>query len=86
MAGRPAADVAFYCPVPSPDLIKRRLKTEKYALTSIGLEKRCTACAELWPADSQFFFPAKNSPTGLHCYCKACYMERKYPERYTSAA
>lgn len=45
------------------------------------LLKRCSACREYWSADSEFFFPGRNYDDGLHCMCKACYLERLYAKR-----
>lgn len=44
------------------------------------LAKRCAKCREYWPADREFFYPAYHVPHGLHAYCKACYLEKRWPE------
>jgi hypothetical protein len=39
-------------------------------------EKRCISCGEYWPADEEFFVPAKASRDGLSARCHACVKER----------
>lgn len=41
----------------------------------LGPEKFCTRCREWWPADPEFFYPAKAGAAGLFYCCKACYRE-----------
>ena len=66
-----------YCPVIAPDVICRAIKTQRARLDADGeLERRCSWCDEFWPADTEFF-QAGNTSFGLHCYCKACFTERR---------
>jgi hypothetical protein len=44
----------------------------------LGREKRCSRCGEWWPADTEFF---NRQGAGLHCWCKACVIERCYELR-----
>ena len=37
-----------------------------------GPEKFCGTCREWWPADTEFFFRDRGSPSGLYTSCKAC--------------
>lgn len=64
---------------PTPDLLRKRLKNGGYRIEEDGLYKRCTTCRDYWPADSEFFFSSVSDTDGLNCYCKACYLERRYP-------
>lgn len=43
--------------------------------TPEGPEKFCVRCKEWWPADGEFFQPAKNRAGGLFYCCKACFAE-----------
>jgi RNase P subunit RPR2 len=40
-------------------------------------EKYCPSCDEWWPADKEFFFSGGHGD--LMARCKACYLERRYP-------
>ena len=53
------------------------LKSGRYKITKLGVEQKCSTCNEYWPLDSDFFFRASYSPTGLQRMCKACIIERK---------
>lgn len=61
------------CPIPKPGALKLGFKQGRYLITDIGLERYCGKCEEYWPADTEFFFHAPQTASGLHCYCKACY-------------
>lgn len=63
-----------YCPIPSPDVLAKRLASGVYVFTEFGLEMRCSKCREYYPADTEFFFSQPNSAGGLHRCCKACYL------------
>lgn len=66
-----------------PALLQRRLTNGGYRFDELGeLEKRCAACREYWPADNEFFHTGPGYDDRLHCYCKACYIERRRPERH----
>jgi RNase P subunit RPR2 len=41
------------------------------------LEKYCSGCQEWWPADTEFFYSAGDGKLGN--ICKACYLEKRYP-------
>lgn len=74
-----------YCPVPPASVRAKRLRSGKYRLGSLGLEIYCPRCADYWPADTEFFFPA-NRATGLNTYCKACFIEWRAERRKKAAA
>jgi len=59
--------------------LKQGFKQGRYQLTAIGLERLCAKCDEYWPADTEFFWASPGSATGLHCWCKACYIAWKKP-------
>lgn len=63
---------------PSPSLMATGLVTGKYQYQDGELYKRCSRCCDYWPADSEFFFANKNGD-GIDNTCRACYMERRYP-------
>ncbi|PWG62890.1 hypothetical protein DEM34_10700 [Spiribacter halobius] len=65
-----------YCPLPSRQLLARRLANGKYIFGPDGLEKRCCGCEEYWPADTEFWFAVPSAADGLQSMCKACYAER----------
>lgn len=71
-----ADSLGAYCPALTVERIRRGCTKGRYALTSIGLERRCSRCKEMWPADTEFFF-AFHAPSsdGLASHCKACYRE-----------
>lgn len=76
MAGIAKADLTPHCPIPSPATLARGLRTGSYAVTGIGLERRCSNCSDYWPADTEFFWSSPGTGAGLHCWCKACYSAR----------
>lgn len=43
--------------------------------SELGVEKRCLACKQFWPADSEFFAPRKNARNPLSPRCRACIAE-----------
>lgn len=45
------------------------------AESELGLEKRCLACRQFWPADSEFFEPRRNWRNPLSQRCRACIAE-----------
>lgn len=62
----------------SEDLLEQRLASGKYRYDpDLGLEKRCSACKEYLPADSEFFFAGRDRD-GLHCQCKVCNDESRH--------
>jgi hypothetical protein len=62
-------------------LLRRRLASGSYRFDTDGeLEKRCARCMDYWPADEEFFYTGRAYPDGLHCFCKACYVEKRFPE------
>lgn len=75
-----------FCPIPRPELLALRLRKGKYKFTVAGLEKFCARCQSYWPADTEFFFPCRTNRDGLHEWCRACYMEWRWPERYDASA
>ena len=75
-----------YCPIPAPPVLRKRLAEGRYVFTDLGLELRCPACGDYWPADTEFFFPQPGKTGGLHCYCKACYREKTRAAQERKAA
>ena len=63
---------------PPQHTLERRLQRGEYQFQVDGLYKLCTRCSDYWPADSEFFYASK-SPDGLTSWCKACYIEWRYP-------
>ena len=61
------------CPFLSREHIQRGLSSGRYAMTRLGLERRCTRCGEYWPADTEFFYFQPSASGGLNCYCHDCY-------------
>lgn len=45
----------------------------------LGPVKWCPVCKEYWPADTEFFYQAKLRADGLHSYCIACHVEKRWP-------
>lgn len=73
----------WFCPLWKPGLVQQRVLRGKAQTNAIGeLEKACSSCKEFWPADTEFFYPQSSARDGLHTWCKACYLEWRYPERY----
>lgn len=64
------------CPA---SLHAKRIKSGNYRIEDGQLQKRCSRCKEHWPADSEFFYSMASSQDGLHCWCKACYQQWRYP-------
>lgn len=81
---RPSEDLiqGYYCPLPNLRLLPKWLANGKYHYEDGTLEKLCCRCNTYWPADTEFYFPMIYHNDGLHTCCKACYLERRYPERY----
>lgn len=52
--------------------LRRGIKSGLYRQTELGLEKRCSACGDYWPADPEFFYPKGGR---LASQCKACFRE-----------
>jgi len=72
-----------FCPIPPPHIRALRLANGRYRINECGdLEKPCGACHEWWPADTEFYFGERNAPDGLSSACRACYLLRRYPERF----
>lgn len=62
----------------NPELLEARIGSGKYRRDPIlGLEKRCAACREYFPADSEFFF-AGSDGDHLHCFCKDCHTQSRH--------
>lgn len=64
--------------MPSTMLMADGLVTGKYLYLDDELHKRCAKCREYWPADTEFFFALKGGD-GTDNTCRACYIERRYP-------
>lgn len=52
---------------------------EKFARTEIGEERLCSQCQEYWPNTSEYFYHQNKAKGILMAACKACYIERRYP-------
>ncbi|OIR11001.1 hypothetical protein GALL_71720 [mine drainage metagenome] len=64
----------------SEALMRKRLKSGKFRLNEDEqLEKYCARCHEYWPADTEFYFSNSGTNDGLSTWCKACYLENRYP-------
>lgn len=64
---------------PTAKLLAIRLRSGIYRFEDGQLQKRCSRCKEHWPADTEFFYAAKDGD-GLYQWCKACYQEWRYPK------
>ncbi len=62
-------------PVWTDKQVSRWLKNGRVIFSIAGREKRCSKCAEYWPADTEFFHPSSLNTDGLNYWCKACYTE-----------
>lgn len=70
---------ALILATPSLELLAKRLEKGIYRFDIDGLHKKCCRCHDFWPADSEFFHSNINETDGLVGYCKACYLDRRYP-------
>lgn len=60
--------------------LARWLKRGIYRISEVGeVERQCQHCKEYFPPDSEFFYMNKTAPDGLHRWCKACYIECRWP-------
>lgn len=75
-----------YSPIPKPLALAKGMQSGRYALTDLGLERRCSDCNETWPADTEFFWSSPSTGSGLHSWCKACYRARTQARRAAQAA
>jgi len=82
LKARPAdAEIqGFYCPLQPAHLVARRLQSGKCILSDLGLEKECPKCKCFWPMDTEYWF-ASRTEDGLFGWCRACYTERRWPNR-----
>ncbi|HSH98852.1 MAG: hypothetical protein ACAH07_05885 [Methylophilaceae bacterium] len=64
---------------PRPELLARRLAKGIYRFEDGEMYKRCSRCKDYWPADSEFFYSSKRERDSLVDWCKACYLEWRYP-------
>lgn len=65
-------------PVYSQSFIDAGIRSGKFILTDVGLEKRCSMCGDYWPADTEFFHVRDRS---LSSGCRACIAEREAIKR-----
>lgn len=72
----------YFSPIPPLALRIKRMQSGQYIAGSTGIEKRCPKCGDYWPIDTEFWFTHTSTADGLHTWCKACYLERRYPARY----
>ena len=68
---------AIYCPFIPRQVIAARVEIGRMAFTELGLEKRCTTCADTFPADTEFFTPSPKYSDGLSSMCRVCQHGRK---------
>ncbi len=81
---KPGSPVAgYFSPAFRAKQLALRITKGGYRMADGELEKRCPACEEWWPADTEFFFSLRNG-ADLHSYCKACYSVVRHPERYAN--
>lgn len=75
-------------PIPSVNELERDTKEGRYRQSEGQLEKRCGACGEYWPADSEFFYRHRTGADGLQSYCKACHtvMQAESNDKHRRAA
>lgn len=51
----------------------------------LGVVKRCTACGEEWPLDTEFYYQHRNKGrVKFYSKCRACWSERIQPRRRAS--
>lgn len=76
----PVTDGVF-SPLHSQKLLTRWLEKGRFAFTSYGLEKRCSKCGDMWPADTEFFHSDKGTGDQLFAWCVACVQENRIARR-----
>lgn len=83
MQGRAAISEVggVFCPILPARLFALRLRSGKFLWSDAGLEKRCPRCKEYWPYDTEFYYSSSCKSDGLMDWCRACYMEWRYPIR-----
>lgn len=75
----------YFCPVYPLAVRERWLREERLRLTELGFEKCCSRCHEWYPQDTEFFLTCNSTGDGLYGFCRCCYMEARYPEKYVLA-
>lgn len=68
----------------SLELLAKRLIKGRMRVVENELEKYCPDCSDFFPATTEFFYATKNSPDGLFSNCKACYIEKRWPNGRSS--
>jgi len=63
------------CPVPRGVIRPGQVLHDRFRATGLGREKRCCACGEFWPMDTEFWFLCAKNFDGLDGRCKACRRE-----------
>jgi|GEM_PF-1047459 len=63
------------CPALTPAQIARGIKSGRYLMTELGLERLCSRCGDYYPADTEFWYYQPSAAAGLHNNCHACYRE-----------
>lgn len=69
----------FFSPLIDRRLLLKRLREGTMQRTDAGLVKRCPRCGEYWPFDTEFFFANGGKTDGLYAWCRACYVEYRWP-------
>lgn len=75
-----------FSPLIPPLLLDSRLRAGRMVFSAAGLEKQCPKCHEFWPFDTEFFFANAREQDGLYPACRACYVERRWPNGRTVLA
>ncbi|MFP4615540.1 MAG: hypothetical protein ACLFRB_06660 [Thiohalorhabdus sp.] len=84
MTELPASTEGRYCPIQCIQAY-RNPRSNNWRLTAIGLERYCARCGDLWPADTEFFYPSRKSG-GVHTWCRACFNEERMSRRRRAKA
>lgn len=80
---RPAGALiqGYFCALHPLSLREKRLASGKFIYVDGILEMWCPRCKEYWPLDTEFFFASKTRD-GHFSWCRACYCEQRWPDRY----
>lgn len=70
-------EVTYKQATPDAATLARRIKRGVYAYFDKELHKRCIACKEYWPADTEFFYNSNAHRDGIGDTCRACSCEQR---------
>lgn len=79
LRGTAAEIQGYFSPLVDPRLLRLRLERRTCVLTPCGLEKLCPRCRQYWPMDTEFWFANRGTSDGLFQWCRACYVEFRWP-------